>query len=167
MEHTDFSRQGMAKTRDLDQTIVRTDLRTRKTVTTIVSIFLIVVALAVVLSILGVIRNPNPPSTLVAIAAALVTGGTLLIASIERGRVILGPDAVEVRGAVWPARRIGRSDIVGRRFHGAGWRSPMYHILVTRQGREVRLPPYLEHNRALQQWLATIPLMSTKTRRVR
>jgi len=56
------------------------------------------------------------------------------------------------------SRRLESSEIVGRRVNPAGWRRAFYHVLITAQGDEVKLPPYLEHNAKFLSWLKTVPL---------
>src|SRR5437016_1157804 len=77
-------------------TVVRIDRRTRSTMAIIV---LILVALFILLGILnfaGVIHNPNPPSTLIAIVATAIMAGVAGILSLYRSRVVLHPQGIEV-----------------------------------------------------------------------
>jgi hypothetical protein len=36
------------------------------------------------------------------------------------------------------------------------WRSMSYHILITRDGHEMKLPPYLGRNPEFQQWISNL-----------
>jgi hypothetical protein len=102
-------------------------------------------------------HNPNPPLTLAGIAMA-----GLVIFITARSRVVLCEDGIAVTQFLWPSRRVARTNIVARRTNPANGKIPFYHILITRDGREVNLPSYLEHNAAFRTWLADIPLASGK-----
>jgi hypothetical protein len=148
----------MAHTGD---SVVRIDRRTRISIAIYMSVVAGLFIFVAALSLLGVVHNRTPPSTTVGIAIAALTGYGALMVWIFRSRVALRADSIEVTRVLWPSRRVARTDIVARRMHPSGWRSAPYHILITRDGREVSLPPYLEHNAALRSWLANIPLASS------
>src|SRR5205807_1065973 len=103
-------------------TVVRIDRRTRSTMAIIV---LILVALFILLGILnfaGVIHNPNPPSTLIAIVATAIMAGVAGILSLYRSRVVLHPQGIAVTRFLSRSRRLARSEIVARRLNPGGWR---------------------------------------------
>jgi hypothetical protein len=146
--------------------IVRMDERTRNTIVIIVCIIVAVLVISVILSLMGIIHNPNPPSTLLGYLTAAVIGGAALVLSLLRDCVVLFPDAsIVVKRNLSPSRRLERREIVARRVNPAGWRRGFYHVLITANGDEVKLPPYLEHNPDFQSWLKTIPLRSSLARR--
>lgn len=138
--------------------IIRTDPRTRKVETTYLAGIICVIAVIGALALSGVIHNDNPPSTIAAMMAAMIAGLAALLVRLHRDHVVLRADGIDVVRAFWPTRHLARADIVARRVHPGGWRSALYHILITRDGGEVSLPPYLEHNPELQAWLKAIPL---------
>lgn len=138
--------------------IIRTDPRTRAVQTVYFVGLICVIATIGALALAGVFPNPRPPSTILATMAPMLAGLVALLVRVRRDRVVLHPDGIDVVRAFWPARHLARADIVARRVHPAGWRRAPYHILIARDGTTVSLPPYLEHNAALQAWLRTIPL---------
>lgn len=145
-----------------DGTVLRVDRKTRRVITSITAAIVLGVATATVLSLEGIIRNRNPPAALVAIALSFVVGGGLMVVSISRARVVLHPDAIVIVRGLAPPRRLARADVAGRRLSPSAWHSPPHHVLITRDGAEVNLPPYIEHSRQLQAWLAETPLARTR-----
>jgi hypothetical protein len=73
-----------------------------------------------------------------------------LIVSVFRGRVVLYPDGIEVTRNLSPSHLMARSDIVGRYVVPGGWRRAPYHVLITQDRSELKLPPYLENNKAFR-----------------
>jgi len=139
--------------------VVRTDQRTRNTIVTIVSAIAFLCSISVSLSLMGIIHNPHPRSELLGYLAVFILGSAALILSLLRGCVILLPDGgIVVKRGLSPSRRLECSEIVGRQVNPAGWRRGFYHILITAEGDEVTLPPYLEHNAKFLNWLRAIPL---------
>jgi hypothetical protein len=151
--------EGLRMREQPDALAIRVDRKTRTVVTTYLSIVVGVIVFLVALSLAGVVHNPSPPRTLAGIAIVAIAGGAALILRVVRSRVVLYSDGIEVRRLLW-SRRVTRLDIVARRMHPSAWRNPPYHILIMRDGREVNLPPYLEHNTTFKAWLASIPLAS-------
>ena len=143
-----------------DGRVIRMDRRTRTTITVYMSVITGLMIFLAALSLTGVVHNPNPPSTIAGFAIVTIAGYSVLMFILARSRVALYPDGIEVTRLLWPSRRVARADITARRVNPSGWRRPPYHILITQDGREVKLPPYLEHSAALQSWLADIPLAS-------
>jgi hypothetical protein len=148
-----------------DGLVIRVDRRTRTTITLYMASVTGFMVLLALLSLTGVVHNPNPPSTLAGFALAAISGFGLLVFILDRSRVVLYPDGIEVTRAPWPPRRVARADIVARRMRPGGWRRPAYHILITTDGDEVSLPAHLEHNAAFEAWLKGIPLQSRMRRR--
>jgi hypothetical protein len=131
------------------------DEKTRHVMTVCVSIVSGVIAVSAILSLAGVIRNPNPPTTLAGIAIFAVGANFAYIWGLKRSRVVLHPESIEVTRFLSRSRRVVRSDIVARR---RGGRRARYDILITRDGNEVKLPPYLKHSTTFQTWRSAIPL---------
>jgi hypothetical protein len=142
--------------------VIRIDDKTWTVTTTYVSILAGAMTCFAALSLTSVIHNPSPPLTLVSIWIAAMAGCGAMILRVVRSRVVLHSDSIDVIRLLW-SRRVARIDIVARRMRQGRWSS--YHVLLTRGGCEVDLPPYLEHNTALRTWLASIPLASRKRSR--
>ncbi len=142
--------------------VLRISPDTRRTLIAIFTAILTIVIVGLVLSLMNVIHNPNPSGQMIGLTLIFVVGGMLLILGIVRSRVVLHPDRIEVTRNLSPTRTIARADIVARRLHPYAWRGSAYYIFITRDGKEVSLPPYLEHGKVLQQWMADIPLASTR-----
>jgi hypothetical protein len=113
------------------------------------------------LSITGVNHSQNSASTVASWAATIVAGLGALLAVVQRSRVVLRSDGIDVTRNLWPTRRLARADIVGRRVH-SGPKSGSYNVLIMRNGDQIALPPYLEHSVALRAWLEEVPLSSRK-----
>jgi len=143
-------------------TAIKTDPKTRRVVTSYVYIVVGVIVGIVALSLGGVFDVPRDPTIVVAIGIVAIACGEGLVFSLARGQVVLHADRIDVKRYLWPTRQVARLEIVTRRTHPGAWRSAPYHILITRDGNEVKLPPYLEHSTELQTWLAGIPLASRK-----
>jgi hypothetical protein len=142
---------------------VHVERQTRRAITTyILSILGVIVAVAFV-SQTGLVRERRPPAFAAMFALASAAIGAFEVVRLRRSHVVLYPDGIEVVRYPWRPRRIARIDIAGRRFHLGGWRKAPYHVLVTRTGESVPLPPYLENNAALRAWLKDVPLQ-TRTR---
>ncbi len=47
---------------------------------------------------------------------------------------------------------------MARWVHSGGWRRSYHHVLRLRDGRSVKLPPWLENHAPLRAFLAGIPL---------
>jgi hypothetical protein len=90
---------------------------------TVLSMLIAIIVGGLTLSLTGVIHNPNPPSTLIALGLGVIALVALLLVNITRARVVLEADHIEVTRSIWPTRRIDCSDIVARRVHPAGWRA--------------------------------------------
>jgi hypothetical protein len=148
-----------------DGLVIRMDPRTRTTITVYMAAVTGLMVFLALLSLTGVVHNPNPPSSLAGIALAAIAGFGILVFILDRSRVVLYPDGIEVTRLLWPSRRVARVDIISRRMHPAGWRSTAYHIVLTSDGHEVSLPSHLEHNPVFDAWLKTIPLQSRIRRR--
>ncbi|HEU5337373.1 MAG TPA: hypothetical protein VFU27_15495 [Terriglobales bacterium] len=143
-------------------TVIRMDERTRNTVAIIVCIIVAVLLISVILSLLGIIHNPNSPSVLVGYLTVAILGGAALVLSLFRDCVVLFPDAsIVVKRNLMPSRRLQAKQIVARRVTPAGWRKAFCHVLITAKGDEVKLPAYLERNPQFQSWLDGIPLRSS------
>lgn len=145
-----------------DGTTIRTDPNTRRVITSYVSIVVGVIVGIVVLSLAGVFHVQRAPAIDAAIAIVAIASGGGLVFGLARGQVVLYADRIDVKRYLWPTRQVPRLEIIERRTHPGAWRSAPYHILMTRDGNEVKLPPYLEHSTELQTWLAGIPLASRK-----
>jgi hypothetical protein len=65
--------------------VVRTDQRTRNTIVTIVGAIALVCSISGILSFIGIIHNPNPPSDLLGYLAVFILGSGALILSVLRG----------------------------------------------------------------------------------
>ncbi len=139
-------------------TVIRVDPKTRIVIATSACVITGVIVVGGVLSLTGFIHNQNPPSTLLGIMSVGIAGGGALIFSVFRSRVVLYPDGIEVSRNLSPSLLVTRSDIVARYVVPSGWRRAPYHVLITRHRREVKLPPYLENNKAFRNWMSTIPL---------
>lgn len=139
-------------------TVLRIDRRTRTVLTGILRFVAGVGFAGGILSLTGVIHNPNPPRETAAMALILIAAPAMFIAGVHRSRVVVNPDAIEVTRYLGPTRRVLLADIVAREWHPSGYRSAPFHILITRDGRRVSLPPYLEHPAVLQAVLRDIPL---------
>jgi hypothetical protein len=137
--------------------VVRMDRRTRNSVAAIWCFFAGVMAVGLVLSLTGVVRDLNRFSTLLTLA--LIAICLLLILALLRNRVALFADCIEVTRDLAPRRRVFLNDIIARRQVPSGYRRAPYCVLVTHSG-EVNLPPYLENNADFQHWLEKIPLQS-------
>jgi hypothetical protein len=139
-------------------TVIRIDRRTRSTMTVIICIIVTVFILIGILNFAGVIHNPNPPSTLVGIVVGAIVAGVAGIISLYRSRVVLHPQGIDVTRFLSGSRRLARGEIVARRLSPGGWHRAPFHVLIAQDGKEVKLPPYLEHSTDFQRWIEGIPL---------
>jgi hypothetical protein len=141
------------------EVVVRVDRKTRINMTLCASLVAGVIVAAALLSAAGVIHQSSPTLLVLGFPALALTWALSLVVGLERSRVVLLNDtAIEVTNRLWPTKRILRNDIVTRYFHSGGWQRSAHHVLITRDGAAVRLPPYLESNSALRAFLAGIPL---------
>jgi hypothetical protein len=151
---------------DEDGEVVRVDRKTRRVVTRLMlGVMATLVACAVVSQTRLVRRHPSLAS-ICGMTAIALAGGALLILRVTRSQVVLYPDSLEVTQYPLPTRRVARSDIVSRYFSPPGYRKPGYHVLVTRDGGRLKLPPYLETNGSLRAWLNSVPHLPSGRRRL-
>jgi hypothetical protein len=136
--------------------VIRIDRRTRRVTIGCCLFTSGVVAVSLALSLTGIIHNPNLSPGMATLSGICIIGGVVLAVGVSRSHVVLSGDVIEVVRLV-TRRRLRRSEIVARRFHAGGWRTPPYHVLITRSG-PVKLPPALERDRELQAMLREIPL---------
>jgi hypothetical protein len=140
-------------------TVIRIDRRTRTIITGFWCVIVGVVAASTILSLTEGSHKVNAPSKL-AVSLGMMIFGAANILGVLRSRVVLHPEGIQVRRCLLPSRRVERIEIVARRTSRAGWRRPPCHVLITRGGNEIKLPPYLQHSAVLQNWLKSIPLES-------
>jgi hypothetical protein len=137
--------------------VVRVDRRTRQVITKYIGAVVSVLVGVAIASQTKLVRHPRPPADAATFAIAAVAVGAFAVLRLNRNRVVLYDDGIEVVRYPWRPRRLARLDIATRHFHPGGWRQAPYHILVTREGESVKLPPYLENNAALRAWLKDVP----------
>ena len=136
--------------------VIRIDRRTRAVITILWCVIVGVVAVSTILSLTDGIHKVKAPSEL-AVSLGMMIFGAANILGVLRSQVVLYPEGIEVRRYLLPSRRVERIEIVARRSSPSGWRRAPYHVLIMRGGNEIKLPPYLEHNAVLQNWMQSIP----------
>lgn len=137
---------------------LRMSRKTIRVITTYVCIVVGVFLFPAALSLAGVLHNQFTPGEQLAIVSVAIASGGASVFACLRSRVVVEPESLVVTRYLSATRRIDRSAVVSRRMHPGGWRSAPYHVLIAHDGREIKLPPYLEKNTYLDKWLATVPL---------
>jgi hypothetical protein len=137
--------------------VVRTGTKTQQVMSVYITGLMIVIVGVAAMSQTPLVHRRQSPLAAIGFAAVTIVGGTFLKRRVRRSSVVLYPNAVEVTNYPWPTRRFAREEIAGRHFHPAGYRSPAYYVLETRDGRTVNVPPYLENNAEFRAFIETIP----------
>ena len=132
------------------------DARTRRAFE---AIGLAPLALIIAVSLLqaaGLVYKPFPPLALC--AAAVLAGLYALLGSRwTRRRVILHEDGIELLG-VFSARKLKRSEILGRRMVANPRGGTHYEIVpMDKAERVLRLPSNLEMDEDFRAWMKSIP----------
>jgi len=135
---------------------VRVSRKTTRMMARALGIVVGVMWLAMALQQIGLLHSEFGTGDRVMIAAAWGAAYVLYFAALGRKRVVLRHDRIEVTGALLPTRSISLDDIVARRTDTQVSRTHP-PVLILKDGREAKLPSYLERNDAFLAWLRTLP----------
>ncbi len=111
--------------------------------------------LVMALQQIGIIHSKIASGDRIVFAAAWGVAYVVYFAALGRKRVVLRRDRIDITGALLPTRSVRLDDIVARRTDTQVRSHPP--VLILKDGREARLPSYLEHDDAFSAWLRTLP----------
>jgi hypothetical protein len=138
------------------------DARTRRDLDAIAVALPALFICVIGLSLVGIVPKNNNDTLPDLLAIGFVVGllAFLGIRSTHR-RVVLYQDGIEILG--WfSARRLKRSDILGRRMGDAGRFGPAFYIIVPvdRNARALNLPSALHVDKDFHSWMDGIPKLT-------
>jgi hypothetical protein len=116
------------------------------------------------LQLAGLVIKPFAPAALLAMGF-LAGLYALVISRSAKERVVLYEDGIEVLGGLFSARKLKRSEILGRRIIVASryvW-GPRYIIIpADKTVKELRLPPCLSVDKDFFSWMEEIPIIKNR-----
>jgi hypothetical protein len=139
-----------------DTVDIRMSRRTMWIIARCLGIVVGVMWLLMALSQIGIIHNTLSPGDRIAFSAAWAAFYIAYFAALSRRRVVLRRDRIDITGALLPTRSIRLDDISARRTDVQLSRAHP-PVLILKDGREAKLPAYLEHNDVFSAWLRTLP----------
>jgi hypothetical protein len=133
---------------------------TRRAVDAVAGLVVVVVVGGLIASLTGVIRNPNSQAFLWLLAISIAAGAFFLALSVHRRQVLLSVASIQVTNLLG-SRTMRREEITARRM-GRVYRGGSRYVLISRDGKELGLPPYVEYDKAFHAWMKAIPLLKRR-----